>query len=127
MTLALMKSIIKKNSLSAADCSKTYGSHYLQRPSRGYGKSAQKALRALGTNTENHLTSGKIDNEEGSWGNGGAMRISPVGLCFRNADLSIVKKVATSIFIQYGAKNRINIQTGSESGSDLHPLPPRRH
>lgn len=93
MTLALMESIIQKQYLSAEHCAQSYGKHYLARPSRGYGKSAATILKSLGTNCTSHLQSGFLVTNDGSWANGGAMRIAPIGLCFRNASKDILLMV----------------------------------
>lgn len=81
MTLALARSIVRRGGVDAADCSRSYAEHY--QPERGYGRSAHAVLTALQEGADWRET-GTMFFPEGSYGNGGAMRIAPVGLLYSN-------------------------------------------
>ncbi|ELR19104.1 ADPribosylglycohydrolase superfamily protein [Acanthamoeba castellanii str. Neff] len=52
---------------------------------RGYPPTAQAVLKAIGQDGADYRKTGTIAFPDGSYANGGAMRIAPVGLAFRNA------------------------------------------
>ena len=58
-------------------------------PWRGYGGTALRVLRLLADGGD-HRGTGRLQFPEGSFGNGGAMRIAPVGLAYRNAAAEVL-------------------------------------
>ena len=94
MTLALARSILRMKTVDAADCSQAYAEAFT--PGRGYGRSAIKVLTALRQGADWRRT-GTMLFAAGSFGNGAAMRIAPVGLLFGHlaaAQLTGVVKAA---------------------------------
>ncbi|MCP5051937.1 MAG: hypothetical protein GY940_32515 [bacterium] len=89
MTLALSQSMVDCNGMDAAHCSQMYADYY--NPSRGYGGGAHTVLKALKDGADFKDT-GYISFKEGSFGNGGAMRIAPVGVVCRGASDGTLKK-----------------------------------
>ncbi|MCP5048555.1 MAG: hypothetical protein GY940_15405 [bacterium] len=89
MTLALSQSMVHCNGVDAAHCSQTYADYY--NPRRGYGGGAHTVLKALKDGADFRDT-GYISFKEGSFGNGGAMRIAPVGMVYRSATNETLKK-----------------------------------
>ncbi len=85
MTLALATSLIECGRLDAAHCASTYARFFSSEPRRGYGPAASRVLAMLCAGTD-YRTTGRAIYPEGSFANGGAMRIAPIGLAFRNAD-----------------------------------------
>lgn len=79
MTLALARSIVRCGGVDGADCARSYAELY--EPERGYGRSAHAVLAALRQGADYRET-GTLFFPEGSFGNGGAMRIAPVGLVY---------------------------------------------
>jgi len=79
MTLALARSIIRSGRVDGADCAASYAEAFT--PERGYGRSAIEVLTALQQGADWRST-GTLLFAEGSFGNGGAMRIAPVGLLY---------------------------------------------
>ena len=57
--------------------------HLLLLLCRGYGGSAQKTFALLKEGKTDYKQSGRLGFPEGSFANGGAMRIAPVGLAYR--------------------------------------------
>lgn len=90
MTIALAQSLVRMEKSDAADAAKAYTTAFDD--SRGYGGSARQTLSALRSGTVHYRSSGTRGFPEGSFANGGAMRIAPVGLAYRNADSSVLKQ-----------------------------------
>lgn len=85
MTLALMKSLIcMKGVCDVADCARSYANDF--QVHRGYGETALKIMVDLKGGADPYTIANKYI-KEGSWANGGAMRISPVGLLCSLQDL----------------------------------------
>jgi poly(ADP-ribose) glycohydrolase ARH3 len=83
MTLALALSLIRVGDVDGADCARRY--EELFEPERGYGRSAAAVLEALRGGADYRRT-GTMFFAAGSFGNGAAMRIAPVGLVFGSGD-----------------------------------------
>lgn len=83
MTLALALSLLRTGDVDGADCARSYAEMF--EPERGYGRSAAAVLEALRAGADYRKT-GDMFFAEGSYGNGAAMRIAPVGLLFGSSD-----------------------------------------
>jgi len=83
MTLALTTSLVECGRVDAAHVSAQYAEFY--EAWRGYGGAAHRVMRLLKDGGDYRGT-GRLQFPEGSFGNGGAMRIAPVGLAYRHAD-----------------------------------------
>lgn len=82
MTLALAASLIEQGGVDAAHAAATYAAFH--EPSRGYGTVAHRVMQELQQGADYRET-GRLQFPEGSFANGGAMRIAPVGLAYRHA------------------------------------------
>jgi poly(ADP-ribose) glycohydrolase ARH3 len=82
MTLALATSLVECGLVDAAHVSAKYAEFY--EAWRGYGGAAHRVMRLLADGGDYRGT-GRLQFPEGSFGNGGAMRIAPVGLAYRRA------------------------------------------
>jgi poly(ADP-ribose) glycohydrolase ARH3 len=82
MSLALATSLVECGRVDAEKVSTKYAEFY--EPWRGYGGAAHRVLRIL-ANGGDYRGTGRLEFPEGSFGNGGAMRIAPVGLAYRHA------------------------------------------
>ena len=89
MTIALAASLVSCRSLDGAHCATAYAKAFIAEPRRGYGPSASQILNMLAEGA-NFRTSGRAIHPQGSYANGGAMRIAPVGLAFRNASEEVL-------------------------------------
>lgn len=89
MGLALAQSLVDRGRCDAVACAHSYAAAYDKK--RGYGKSAAKALAAIRDGADPTAT-GTMFQKEGSLGNGGAMRIAPVGLAYRNSKPDVLKQ-----------------------------------
>jgi poly(ADP-ribose) glycohydrolase ARH3 len=94
MTLALATSLIECGQLDGAHCAATYAKFFSSEPRRGYGPAVSKVLTMLCAGAD-YRTTGRAIYPEGSFANGGAMRIAPVGLAFRNANDQILREAVS--------------------------------
>jgi poly(ADP-ribose) glycohydrolase ARH3 len=91
MTLALTASLIECGRLDARHCAAAYAAVFRAEPRRGYGPAVSKVLTMLSDGADYRIT-GRPVYPEGSFANGGAMRIAPVGLAYRNATEEILRE-----------------------------------
>jgi poly(ADP-ribose) glycohydrolase ARH3 len=89
MTLALALSMIRVGDVDGADCAHGYGELFA--PERGYGRSAAAVLEALREGADYRRT-GTMLFAGGSYGNGAAMRIAPVGLVFGHGNAQLLRQ-----------------------------------
>lgn len=83
--LALATSLVGKKGLDPQDAAETYARFWACfEPERGYPDSAQTVMAAVAAGAD-IATIGRVAFPDGSFANGGAMRIAPVGIAFRNA------------------------------------------
>jgi len=82
MTLALAASLVEHGRVDAEQVAAKYAEYY--QPWRGYGGGAHVVMQALRKELDYRAT-GRMQFPEGSFANGGAMRIAPVGLAYRHA------------------------------------------
>lgn len=97
MTYSLAKSLVEAKELDIIDVARRFVKSYYQEPNRGYGPSVVTVFEKLrGSKFADVLAPAKQQfNGQGSWGNGGAMRITPIALfCYQNYDklLDTVRK-----------------------------------
>jgi poly(ADP-ribose) glycohydrolase ARH3 len=90
MTLALASSLIECQGLDPQHCAAAYAAFFTSEPRRGYGPAVSKVLAMLSAGAD-YRTTGRAVYPEGSFANGGAMRIAPVGLAFRHADDAVLR------------------------------------
>ncbi|NIM13797.1 MAG: hypothetical protein GTO45_17135 [Candidatus Aminicenantes bacterium] len=81
MALALAQSLVECNGVDGEHCAQAYANYY--NPWRGYGGGAHVVIQALKQGADYRET-GTIQFRDGSFGNGGAMRIAPVGVVYHN-------------------------------------------
>jgi poly(ADP-ribose) glycohydrolase ARH3 len=84
MTIALASSLVALGTLDGHHCATAYAKAFIAEPKRGYGPSVSHILNML-VNGADFRTTGRVVHPEGSYANGGAMRIAPVGLAFSHA------------------------------------------
>jgi poly(ADP-ribose) glycohydrolase ARH3 len=89
MTLALLKSLQRTNLVcNAEDCARSYADHF--QINRGYGETVFKIMVDLRNKCDYKTIANKYI-PEGSYANGGAMRIAPIGLIYANRALDDMK------------------------------------
>jgi poly(ADP-ribose) glycohydrolase ARH3 len=98
MTLALAVSLIECGALDPEHCATTYARFFVSEPRRGYGPAVSKILGMLCEGAD-YRTMGRAVYPEGSYANGGAMRIAPIGLAFRNADDRVLRQAVKAALL----------------------------
>jgi poly(ADP-ribose) glycohydrolase ARH3 len=98
MTLALAVSLVERGALDPGHCARTYARFFAAEPRRGYGPAVSKVLTLLGSGHDYRET-GRAVYPGGSYANGGAMRIAPVGLAFRNAGDALLREAVRSALL----------------------------
>lgn len=96
MTLALATSLVEKGIADPEDVSLKYAEFY--EPKRGYGATAHRVMGAL-LNGADYRKTGRIEFPNGSFGNGGAMRIAPVGLAYRHASDEVLHQAVEAALL----------------------------
>lgn len=96
MTVALTTSLVEKGVADPKDISLKYAEFY--EPQRGYGATAHKVMGAL-QNGADYRKTGHIEFPKGSFGNGGAMRIAPIGLAYRNASNDLLHQAVEAALL----------------------------
>lgn len=96
MTLALATSLVECGRADAAHVSAKYAEFY--ESWRGYGGAAHRVLRLLAAGGDYRGT-GRLQFPEGSFGNGGAMRIAPVGLAYRHAADEVLREAVEAALL----------------------------
>ena len=96
MTLALATSLAERGTADAEDTSLKYAEFYEAR--RGYGATAHRVMGAL-LNGADYRKTGRIEFPNGSFGNGGAMRIAPIGLAYRHASNEVLHQAVEAALL----------------------------
>jgi len=97
MTIALIESLIEVGKIDVRNAAYKYADHY--EPQRGYGQGAHIVLRKIDKERgDSYKTSARTVFANGSYGNGGSMRIAPIGLAYRHAPTeSLYKAVVDAV------------------------------
>lgn len=96
MTLALATSLVERGHADSEHISSKYAEFY--QSSRGYGAAAHMVMQALRSGAD-HRETGRMQFEDGSFGNGGAMRIAPIGLAYRHASDGALRKTVEAALL----------------------------
>jgi len=79
-----------------------FAHRYQAQPDRGYGGTAQRILREIGQGTPWRTASTTMFSGTGSKGNGGAMRVAPLGAYFADDVVKLVQQARTSAEVTHG-------------------------
>ncbi|XP_078035897.1 ADP-ribosylhydrolase ARH3 isoform X2 [Augochlora pura] len=89
MTYSVAKSLVETKKMDVVDMAKRFVKHYYQEPNRGYGANIATVFQKLRGNKFTDIINPAKNqfNGEGSYGNGGAMRVTPIALyCYKDYD-----------------------------------------
>jgi ADP-ribosylglycohydrolase len=92
MALAVYETLVRSGGMDEDVAAWTYAMRYRQEPDRGYGKMARHILEQISMGTPWIEASGNAFGR-GSFGNGAAMRVAPLGAYFAD-DLTAVPEMA---------------------------------
>jgi ADP-ribosylglycohydrolase len=84
------------------DLADVFARRFQAAPGRGYGATAVEILEAVGKGTPWHIASPRAFRGEGSMGNGGAMRVAPLGAYFADDFARVVSEARASAEVTHG-------------------------
>lgn len=93
MTIGVAVSLLERGGLDGAHMAATFARRFAEEPWRGYGAGPPKIFRMLDDGVPWDEAAARLFGGSGSFGNGGAMRVAPVGLAFHR-DLPTVDRLA---------------------------------
>lgn len=82
MALSVCEVLEAHGCIDADALASAFARRFAREPGRGYGGGARDILTDIGLGTPWELAAGKVFDGQGSMGNGGAMRVAPVGAYF---------------------------------------------
>ncbi len=91
MMIGVAESLIKNNGFNGEDMTRTFIKNY--DPTRGYGPGSREALQRIQGGESWEEASEKLFGGQGSYGNGAAMRIAPVGLFYYD-NTALIRAIA---------------------------------
>jgi poly(ADP-ribose) glycohydrolase ARH3 len=94
MTIALLKSLTRDITCNPFDCAKSYANDF--EVHRGYGETAFRIMQDLRNGADYKTTATKY-LPGGSYANGGAMRIAPIGLVYANDQQNMLQAVKNAL------------------------------
>jgi len=83
--LALCSSLVEKSGLDPEHAAMENCRFFLHTPKRCYSDQTEAIMLALINGEADYLSSGNLYLPKGSWANGAAMKIAPIGIAFSNA------------------------------------------
>ncbi len=98
MTLDLVQSILSKRAVDSDDIARRFANSY--RWTRGYGPAAARTLKQIKRGVP-WQTASKLIYQEGSFGNGAAMRVAILGLIFHNRPEEITRAATSTAIITH--------------------------
>jgi ADP-ribosylglycohydrolase len=82
MALSIVRSLQRDGYIDRDALAMAFANEYARDPRRGYGGMAHEILQSIGTGTPWQTAAGRAFDGQGSCGNGGAMRVAPIGAYF---------------------------------------------
>ncbi len=101
MTIALAESLLAVGDVDGRSVGDAFRAHFEREPWRGYGPGPPRIFDTVSRGECDYEEAARrLYHGEGSFGNGAAMRIAPVGLCFGGA-VDLYEKVRTSAVVTH--------------------------
>lgn len=92
MAMGVAEALVASGTIVEDRLARVFADNYAAEPFRGYGRGARAVLEAIGSG-EDHREAASSYFQGGSFGNGGAMRVAPLGVFFHR-DLNRVEQEA---------------------------------
>jgi len=96
MALGIMEVLDEEGTIDSDRLAAVFADRYESEPNRGYGPGAHQILGAVVDGADWEVEAESVFDEEGSFGNGGAMRAAPVGAYFADDLERVVDQAAAS-------------------------------
>lgn len=90
MAIGILETLQKYQKIDQNFLAKKFATHYQQNPYRGYGGMAHHILQSILAGEPWRIVSSSVFDGSGSYGNGAAMRVAPLGAYFAE-DLNLLK------------------------------------
>ncbi len=101
MTLGMAESLLEQRGFDGGHMAKTFARNYYQEPWRGYGSGPPQVFQLLAQGVPWDKAGGALFGGTGSFGNGAAMRVTPVALAYYRYPQSVVSFAAQSALITH--------------------------
>jgi ADP-ribosylglycohydrolase len=102
MALGIAEVLEARGAIHQDDLAQVFARRFLTNPLRGYGATALKILAKIHRGEPWHKASREAFGGEGSMGNGGAMRVAPVGAYFAEDLPAAVEHARASAAVTHG-------------------------
>lgn len=96
MALGILEVLDRHGQIDQDDLARTFGRRWKIEPRRGYGPGAYRLLSSLAVGGVWQLESKTLFSGMGSFGNGSAMRVAPLGAYFADDYTAVVREAAKS-------------------------------
>lgn len=96
MAISIFETLVIFDQIDQDSLARRFGERYLNEPSRGYGPAMHRLLKELGKGGDWREHSRSLFDGAGSFGNGSAMRVAPVGAYFADDLGAVVHQAALS-------------------------------
>jgi ADP-ribosylglycohydrolase len=96
MALGIVEVLARRGRVGPDELAGVFARRYRARPGRGYGGTAHEVLQAIGEGVDWRLAAGGAFGGMGSMGNGGAMRVGPLGAYFADDPAAVVEQARAS-------------------------------
>ncbi len=100
MALSIVEMLKEQGTIDPDALAQKFATRYLRAPWRGYGRGAAQLLRAIAQGHNWRALAPKLFNG-GSFGNGAAMRVAPLGAFFYNDLDRVVKEARKSAMVTH--------------------------
>lgn len=132
MALSIVRCLHLQEGVESDFLARSFAAEYRRQPDRGYGGTVRGVLHAIGADVPWHVAAGHVFGGDGSCGNGGAMRVGPLGAYFSDDPNEVVKQARGSAEVTHAHPDG---QTGAIAValaaawmvSQYHPEVPRSH
>jgi ADP-ribosylglycohydrolase len=101
MALGILETLGRAGTVDQDHLASVFGRRYLADPRRGYGGTAHEILQALGRGAPWKLVAGAVFDGGGSMGNGGAMRVAPLGAYFADDRERLIEEAGASAAVTH--------------------------
>ena len=96
MALGIMEVLARRGQINQDELAEVFAIRYMDDQDRGYGPSQHDLLRDIHLGGDWRVKAIELFNGAGSFGNGGAMRVAPVGAYFADDMTKVVEQAALS-------------------------------
>lgn len=96
MALGIVEVLERYGAVNQDELAQVFARRYVNNPDRGYGPAQHDLLRAIDRGGEWLVKARELFHGSGSFGNGGAMRVAPVGAYFADDMSQVARQAALS-------------------------------